>query len=214
MKRHLLEELQQRKPFETLYEEVYVEILRTSQVTSRWITESLKPSELSGPQFNVLRILRGAGPAGLPSGRIAERMVNHDPDLTRLLDRLEARGLVAKARDTKDRRVVNACITKAGLDLVAKATKDMQALLEERMTPMSAKRLEQLADLLEEVRNGGNGDEQEPGSRPRHGSDRAAGRSGGARADRERRQGARHDAQAGQPGGQGNGKARRRNRRG
>jgi len=214
MKRHLLEELQQGKPFETLYEEVYVEILRTSQVTSRWITESLKPSELSGPQFNVLRILRGAGPSGLPSGRIAERMVNHDPDLTRLLDRLEARGLVAKARDTKDRRVVNACITKAGLDLVAKATKDMQALLEERMTPMSAKRLEQLADLLEEVRNGGADNEQEPGPRPRHGSDRAAGRSGGAGTDRERRQGARDDTQAGRRGGEGAAEARDRNRRG
>jgi DNA-binding MarR family transcriptional regulator len=214
MKRHLLVELQQGKPFETLYEEVYVEILRTSQVTSRWITEALKPSELSGPQFNVLRILRGAGSAGLPSGRIAERMVNHDPDLTRLLDRLEARGLVEKARDTKDRRVVNACITKAGLDVVAKATKDMQALLEERMTPMSAKRLEQLADLLEEVRDAGGNDEQEPGSRSRHGSDGAPGRRGGARADRAGREGARHDAQAGRRRREGAVEARDRNRRG
>src|SRR6187549_1049204 len=77
------------RPFASLEEKVFLEILRTSQVATRWISEVLRTSDLSAPQFNVLRILKGAGPDGLNCGQIAERMVNHDPDLTRLLDRLE-----------------------------------------------------------------------------------------------------------------------------
>jgi DNA-binding MarR family transcriptional regulator len=155
MKRRLRDEIQQSKPFEVLEEEVYVEILRTSQVAARWIVEALRPMDLSAPQFNVLRILRGAGPSGLPSGRIAERMVNHDPDLTRLLDRLDSRGLVEKSRDTKDRRVVNACITATGLEAVTAATRSVHTRLRAALHGVSATKLGQLADLLELVRASG-----------------------------------------------------------
>src|SRR5205814_9488312 len=113
MSRRLREELKQTKPFESLEQEVFLEIQRTAQVTARWVVAALKTSGLTPSQFNVLRILRGAGPEGLACGAVCERMVNHDPDLTRLLDRLEAAALVEKFRDAKDRRVVKARITKA-----------------------------------------------------------------------------------------------------
>jgi DNA-binding MarR family transcriptional regulator len=225
MKRRLRDEIQQTRPFTSVEEEVYLEILRTAQVATRWILEALKPSALSAPQFNVLRILRGAGAAGLASGRIAERMVNWDPDLTRLLDRLERRGLVEKARDTRDRRVVNACITPAGLDAVATASAAVRARLRDAMGSLSAPQLEQLADLLEVLRAGdgaaaatvttthepqeGGDHELEAGSRTRHRSDRQSGRRDGARAARQGSQGPRGHAAAGVRSGQGAGQARR-----
>src|SRR4029450_9228708 len=97
-RRRLREEIQQGRAFESLEVEVYLEILRTSQVAGRWIVEALRPRGRRPPGFNVLRILRGSGPEGLPSSRIAERMINHDPDVTRLLDRLDAAGLIQKTR--------------------------------------------------------------------------------------------------------------------
>src|SRR4051812_38922829 len=191
------------KPFASLEETVFLEILRTSQAAARWIAEVLRASDLSTPQFNVLRILKGAGPDGLMCGQIAERMVTHDPDLTRLLDRLEARGMVEKTRGIKDRRVVNACITKDGLAAVERATRDVQARLRDAMKPIGRDRLEQVAQLLESIRSGANdsatttgeshGDSK--GSRAGHRSDGTPGRSGRERVAREGRQGARADAQ-------------------
>jgi DNA-binding MarR family transcriptional regulator len=214
---------EEARPFASLEETVFLEMLRTSQVASRWISEALRASELSPTQFNVLRILKGAGPGGLPSGRIAERMVHDDPDLTRLLDRLVARGLVEKTRDTKDRRVVTACITKSGLKAVEHATGDVQARLRDAMEPIGRAQLEQLKLLLEHVRAGTNdavnaaqtgGSNGNSGSRTRHRGDRTPGRSSRERADREGRAGARHDAQAGVGRGKGAGGARRRDRQG
>ena len=152
MSRRLREELKQTKPFESLEQEVFLEIQRTAQVTARWVVEALKPSGLSPSQFNVLRILRGAGPEGLACGAVCERMVNHDPDLTRLLDRLEAAALVEKFRDAKDRRVVKARITKAGLRAVEKADSAARERLVGRLRSLGPRRLEMLADLLEMVR--------------------------------------------------------------
>jgi DNA-binding MarR family transcriptional regulator len=152
MKRHLHAELQQSKPFPSLEEEVHVQILHTAQVTGWVLAEALKPSGLSASQFNVLRILRGARPDALPAGRIAERMVNRDPDLTRLLDRMEANGLVEKARDAKDRRVVNVRITKEGVDLVERASKSVSQAMKAALAPVGARKLGQLADLLEQAR--------------------------------------------------------------
>ena len=152
MSRRLREELKQTKPFESLEQEVFLEIQRTAQVTARWVVEALKPSGLSPSQFNVLRILRGAGPEGLACGAVCERMVNHDPDLTRLLDRLEAAALVEKIRDAKDRRVVKARITKAGLRAVEKADSAVRERLVGTLRSLGPRRLEMLADLLEMVR--------------------------------------------------------------
>ena len=152
MTRSLQEELRQSRPFPTLEEEVFLELQRTAQVAMRWVVEALRPVGLSPAQFNVLRILRGARPEALPSGVIAERMVTRDPDLTRLLDRLEAAGMVTKARDGRDRRVVNVRITRAGLRAVEDASEAVRQLLQEALGPLGRRRLDSLADLLERVR--------------------------------------------------------------
>jgi DNA-binding MarR family transcriptional regulator len=152
MKRHLHAELQQTKPFPSLEEEVHVQILYTAQILAWVVDGALKPAGLSQSQFNVLRILRGARPGALPAGKIAERMVNRDPDLTRLLDRLEAAGLVEKSRDTEDRRVVNVRITTAGLERVEGASKAVNQAIRAALTNVGARDLNQLADLLELAR--------------------------------------------------------------
>ena len=152
IKRHLHAELQQTKPFPSLEEEVHVQILYTAQVFAWVVTEALKPAAISQSQFNVLRILRGAKPDAIPAGKIAERMVNRDPDLTRLLDRLEAAGLVEKARDTEDRRVVNVRITNAGLERVEAASKAVARAIGIALGSMGARDLNQLAELLELAR--------------------------------------------------------------
>jgi DNA-binding MarR family transcriptional regulator len=152
MKRRLRQEIQQSKPFPSLEEEVWLEIQRTSQVAGRWVAEALKPSGLTPSQFNVLRILRGARPEPLSSSRIAERMVAFDPDLTRLLDRLEAAGLVEKSRDAHDRRVVSVHITKKGLEVVAQASPAVSLKLKSALGALRPRQLEVLADLLELAR--------------------------------------------------------------
>lgn len=152
MKRILRTEIQQSKPFPTLEEEVHVEVLLTAHVTTRVVMGALKPMKLSPSQFNVLRILRGARPDALPAARIADRMVSHDSDLTRLLDRLEGSGLVEKSRDLKDRRVVNVRITKTGMEVVERASKAVTEAVTAALAPVGVRRLEQLANLLELAR--------------------------------------------------------------
>lgn len=152
MTRRLLEELKQARPFPTLEEEVYLEIQRTSQAMARWIAEVLKPAGLSESQFNVLRILRGSQPDGLPSSRIGDRMVKHDPDLTRLVDRLEAGELVEKSRDARDRRVVTIRITAAGLKVAEKISVAARQRLVAALRPLGPRKLGTLADLLELAR--------------------------------------------------------------
>jgi DNA-binding MarR family transcriptional regulator len=159
MKRRLREELQQSKPFPTLEEEVVVELQRTAQLAARRIAVALRPWGLSESQFNVLRILRGSAPDGLSSTRIAERMVRHDPDLTRLVDQLEKRGLVERSRDARDRRVANSRITDQGLRLVEGASRELRQAMVETLRHMTAGKLERLADLLELARRGGAADD-------------------------------------------------------
>jgi DNA-binding MarR family transcriptional regulator len=152
IKRHLHSELHQTKPFPSLEEEVHVQILYTAQTLAGVVSEALKPAGLSQSQFNVLRILRGARPGALPTGKIAERMVNRDPDLTRLLDRLEAAGLVEKSRDSEDRRVVNVRITATGLERLEGASKAVNQAIRTALTNVGSRDLNQLADLLEVAR--------------------------------------------------------------
>ncbi len=105
MTSRLQTEIQQTKPFESLEEETCLNLQRTAEALMHGLEAGLKPAGLSPSQYNVLRILRGAG---------AERMVTRDPDMTWLLDRLEARGLVMRARDRADRRVITVRITPEG----------------------------------------------------------------------------------------------------
>jgi len=111
----------------------------------------LRPHGLSPASYNVLRILRGAAPAGLPCGEIGARLIQHDPDVTRLLDRMEKQGWIARARATQDRRVVTVRLTKAGLALV----NELDAPVNERhaatLAPLGKKRLAALAGELAAV---------------------------------------------------------------
>src|SRR5438874_13213124 len=100
-------------------EAAFLDLLRTCDLLSRGPAQFLKSEDLSPTQYNVLRILRGAPPAGLPCGEIASRMITRDPDITRLLDRLEKRDLISRCRETKDRRMVLTRITDAGLKLLS-----------------------------------------------------------------------------------------------
>src|SRR5580693_3610201 len=111
-----------------------------------------KPHGLTGTQYNVLRILRGAEPHGLACRAIGERMISHDPDMTRLLDRLEKRSLISRARQTDDRRVIKTRITPAGLALLKSLDQPVRELHKRQFRHLPARRLKTLAQLLEEVR--------------------------------------------------------------
>lgn len=118
----------------------------------RGVDETLRPSGLTHPQYNVLRILAGAGAGGLPCGEIAARMISRDPDITRLLDRLEKSGLVRRGRAVDDRRVVRAFITTAGAAALRSLAKPMRDAIRGPLAPLGAAKLEQLSGLLEDLR--------------------------------------------------------------
>ncbi len=152
MTRRLQDEIKQTRPFTTLEEEVLVGLARTSDAMQRGLAVVLKDGGISAAQYNVLRILRGAGAAGLACGEIAERMVTRDPDLTRLLDRLETRHLASRARDGADRRVVTTRITATGLKLLADLERPLQDMTRRMLGHLGERRLRELAELLDEAR--------------------------------------------------------------
>jgi DNA-binding MarR family transcriptional regulator len=152
MVRRLQDELKQTRPFRTLEEEVLVGLARTADAVQRGFVGVFKTVGLSPTQYNVLRILRGAGGPGLSCGDIAERMVTRDPDLTRLLDRLEGRHLVSRARDGEDRRVVTTRITQAGLSMLEELEEPLAAEQRRLLGHLGEARLRALADLLDEAR--------------------------------------------------------------
>lgn len=134
-------------------EAVFLQLLRTTDLLSRGPAQVLKTEELSTTQYNVLRILRGA-PDGLTCGVIGERMITRDPDITRLLDRLEKRGLVSRCRETRDRRAVLTRITADGLKLLARLDEPMQEAHRAQLGHLGRTRLQQLTELLEACRSG------------------------------------------------------------
>ena len=113
----------------------------------------LKSEELSDTQYNVLRILRGS-PEGLLCGEIGNRMITRDPDITRLLDRLEKRELIGRCRETKDRRMVMAKITPEGLKLLARMDEPVRAMHRSQLGHLGRERLRELTELLGEARTG------------------------------------------------------------
>jgi DNA-binding MarR family transcriptional regulator len=119
MSSRLQHELQQSRPFSTPAEEASLALLRTASRLDRLLLQKLRPYKLTPPQYNLLRILRGAGSKGLACGQLSDRMISLDPDVTRLLDRLEKRGLISRQRGQKDRRVVTTKITDEGAKLIA-----------------------------------------------------------------------------------------------
>jgi len=154
MARRIQDEIKQTRPFGTIEEEVLVGLARTADALQRGLAGVFKASGLTSTQYNVLRILRGAGAPGLSCGEIAERLVTRDPDLTRLLDRLEVRHLVARARDGEDRRVVTTRITQSGLTLLDELAGPLAAEQKRVLSHMGEQRLRALADLLDEMRSG------------------------------------------------------------
>jgi DNA-binding MarR family transcriptional regulator len=151
-------ELKQTRPLATAEAEAYVNILRTADKLARPVEQVLDSAGLSSPQYNVLRILRGAGAEGLACREIGERMIARDPDITRLLDRLEKRGLIRRARDQRDRRVITTRITKQGLRILKDLDGPVRATHQRQFGHMSRRKLVELIRLLEEARAGTAGD--------------------------------------------------------
>lgn len=148
----LQSEIKQTKPFRLIEEEAALNLWKTADALEQAMAGMLKPFGLSATQYNVLRILRGAAKDGLACGEIAGRMISRDPDITRLVDRLEARGLVTRSRDTKDRRVVTTRISDGGLKLLKDLDSPMDNVLRGRLAHLGQACLRQLIDLLEAAR--------------------------------------------------------------
>lgn len=145
-------EIQQSKPFSNLEEEALVSLQRTADQLEGRLSDMLKPHGLSPTQYNALRILRGAGDGGRACSEIAERMVNRDPDITRLVDRLERRGLVARSREKRDRRVIITRITLAGLDLLRGLDRPIEEFNRKLLGNLGEPQLRTLIKLLEAAR--------------------------------------------------------------
>jgi len=142
---------QPRKKPVCLEETAYLELCRTTDMLSRRLSVVLKAEDLSSNQYNVLRILRGA-PGGLPCGEIGNRMITRDPDITRLLDRLEKRKLISRCRETRDRRMVTARIASDGLELLARMDEPVRAMHRSQLGHMGRERLLALTGLLKLAR--------------------------------------------------------------
>jgi len=145
-------ELKQRKPFPSVGAEALLSVLRTAAVLEHQLTEVLKPYGITHTQYNVLRILRGAGVEGLCGREVAERMVSRVPDVSRLLDRMEEPGLISRERDPGDRRHVTARITRKGLAMLEQATPQLEAVERARVGQVPTGRLQQLIEVLSTVR--------------------------------------------------------------
>lgn len=134
-------------------EAAYLDLLRTTDMLSRPVVQVLKSEDLSPTQYNVLRILRGS-PGGLTCGEIGNRMITRDPDITRLLDRLEKRNLISRCRETKDRRMVLTRIAPDGLELLARLDAPVQAIHRKLLGHLGGERLRALVSLLAISRSG------------------------------------------------------------
>ena len=131
----------------SLEEAAFLDLVRTADILSRPVAQLQRTEDLSSTQYNILRILRGA-PDGLTCGEIANRMITRDPDITRLLDRLEKRGLVSRCRETKDRRMVLTRVTPEGLKLLARMDDPVQGAHRKLLGHLGKERLRTLSGLL------------------------------------------------------------------
>ena len=138
---------------ESLEQRAFVELLRTHSRLHEALSVPLKKHQLSEPQFNVLRILRGAGPGGLPCQAVAERMITRYPDITRLLDRLAASGLAERDRSHEDRRVVVVTATKKALKLLERLDRPVAELHKRQLGHMKRAELKELVGLLQKARS-------------------------------------------------------------
>lgn len=138
----------------SLENQVFISLLKTADCLAQEVEQNLKQHGLTGTQYNVLRILRGAEPLGLACREVGERMISHDPDMTRLLDRMEKRGLITRKRQKDDRRVVRTRVTPGGLALLKKLDEPIRSLHRRQFRHMPSARLRVLAGLLDQVAAG------------------------------------------------------------
>lgn len=141
--------LHQNAPIESPQSAVYLGALLLVRDLSHAVEEVCKRADLSSPQYNALRILRGAGKDGHSCGDVGKRMIHRVPDVTRMLDRLEERGLVRRQRQEDDRRIVRVWITPAGERLIAPLDAQLDAALEKALSGMPASGLRTLAEGLD-----------------------------------------------------------------
>lgn len=146
-------EIKQSKKFESLEHEAFLNLQRTTDFLMRKVTEALKPFGITPPQYNVLRILRGAGDCGLINREIGERVLTYVPDVTRMLDRLEKRELICRERGVEDRRLVTACITNNGLKLLSDLDQVFKDLNKDLLGVCNRKTLVELIKTLEQLRS-------------------------------------------------------------
>jgi DNA-binding MarR family transcriptional regulator len=148
----LRDEIRQRKPFTSLEQEAFLNIGRTAAMLRDGFEQMLTPHGISLTQYNVLRILRGAGSEGLCRNEIRDRLISRMPDVTRLLDRMEAGRLITRIRSTEDRRQVSTRLTAGGRDLVDSLDGPVAAEHQRRLGHLSKAQLRTLVELLTVVR--------------------------------------------------------------
>lgn len=149
----LQREIRQRKPFQSRGEEAVLGLLKTADLVRRLIAQVLEPYEVTPQQYNVLRILRGAGNEGIPTLAIRERMLEQTPGITRLLDRLEAKGWAERRRCSDDRRQVLCFLTATGATLLAELDAPMSRLDRDAVgVALSEERIDELVRLLDSIR--------------------------------------------------------------
>jgi DNA-binding MarR family transcriptional regulator len=136
----------------SLEEEAYVQLLHATDRLTRGVAAVLKTEQLSLTQYNVLRILRGA-PDGVSCGEIGRRLITREPDITRLLDRMEQRGLISRCRETTDRRTVMTRITEPGMETVNRLDAPITAIHRKQLGHLGRGRLQALVGLLREARS-------------------------------------------------------------
>jgi DNA-binding MarR family transcriptional regulator len=146
------DEIRQTKPFPSAPQEALVALLRTADLIGRFVDDFVEDSGITGQQYNVLRILRGAGEAGLPTLDIAERMIEQTPGITRLIDRLEEKGLVTRERCPTDRRQVFCRIGAAGLTLLAGLDGPVKDAAADAFAGLERDEVLQLIELLDRAR--------------------------------------------------------------
>jgi MarR family transcriptional regulator, organic hydroperoxide resistance regulator len=148
----IVAEIQQTKPFASIEEETVVAMMKTMDHMRR-LKAGAFDEDLTEQQYNVLRILRGAGKEGIPTLTVAERMIERTPGITRLMDRLEAKGLVKRDRPSTDRRQVYCFITKSGLDLLLRLDPEVELSAKRAMKKLTKGEMQTLLAILEKIRD-------------------------------------------------------------
>jgi DNA-binding MarR family transcriptional regulator len=152
MTRGLRDEIKQGRPFESLEQEAHLSVSRTAAMLEHTFAELVRPYGVTPTQYNVLRILQGAGQRGLCRNEVRDRLVARVPDASRLLDRLDEMGLVERERDAGDRRLVNTRITPRGSDVLKRLEEPVAAIHRRQFGHLSGDELRALIDMLARVR--------------------------------------------------------------